>query len=40
MVTSGLESGGKPGSRFWFSTALIIVLSGGLYRGFRRRDWL
>ncbi len=25
---------------FWFSTALIIVLSGGLYRGFRRRDWL
>jgi magnesium transporter len=25
---------------FWFSTALIIVLSGGLYRAFRRRDWL
>ena len=25
---------------FWFSTALIIVLSGGLYLGFRRRDWL
>jgi magnesium transporter len=25
---------------FWFSTALIIVLSGGLYWGFRRREWL
>ncbi len=25
---------------FWFSTALIVVLSGGLYRSFRRRDWL
>jgi magnesium transporter len=25
---------------FWFSAALIIVLSGGLYLGFRRRDWL
>jgi len=25
---------------FWFSTALIVVLSGGLYVGFRRRDWL
>ena len=25
---------------FWFSTALIIVASGGLYWGFRRRDWL
>jgi magnesium transporter len=25
---------------FWFSTALIIVLSGGLYRVFRHRDWL
>jgi magnesium transporter len=25
---------------FWFSTGLIIVLSVGLYRAFRRRDWL
>jgi magnesium transporter len=25
---------------FWFSTALIVVLSGGLFVGFRRRDWL
>ncbi len=25
---------------FWFSTAVIIVLSIALYRGFRRRDWL
>jgi magnesium transporter len=25
---------------FWFSTAVIVVLSGGLYREFRRRDWL
>jgi magnesium transporter len=25
---------------FWFSTAIIIGLSGGLYWSFRRRDWL
>ncbi len=25
---------------FWFSTALILVASGSLYWGFRRRDWL
>ncbi len=25
---------------FWFSTALIVVMSGGLYIAFRRRDWL
>jgi magnesium transporter len=25
---------------FWFSTAVIVVLSTALYRGFRRRDWL
>ncbi|HEY2141587.1 MAG TPA: magnesium transporter CorA family protein [Solirubrobacteraceae bacterium] len=25
---------------FWFSTGLIVVLSGGLYWSFRRRDWI
>ncbi|HEY5193140.1 MAG TPA: magnesium transporter CorA family protein [Solirubrobacteraceae bacterium] len=25
---------------FWFSTALIVVLSGGLYWAFRRSDWV
>jgi magnesium transporter len=25
---------------FWFSTALIVVLSGGLYWAFRRSDWI
>jgi magnesium transporter len=25
---------------FWFSTALIILLSGGLYWAFRRSDWI
>jgi magnesium transporter len=25
---------------FWFSSALIVVVSGGLYLAFRRRDWI
>jgi magnesium transporter len=25
---------------FWMSSSIIIVMSGALYRGFRRRDWL
>lgn len=25
---------------FWVSSAIIVVVSGSLYRGFRRRDWL
>jgi magnesium transporter len=25
---------------FWFSTALIVVMSGGLYWAFRRSDWI
>ncbi len=25
---------------FWVSTALIIIMSGGLYLSFRRRDWI
>jgi len=25
---------------FWFSTALIILLSGSLYWAFRRNDWI
>jgi magnesium transporter len=25
---------------FWFSSALIVIVSGGLYLAFRRRDWI
>jgi magnesium transporter len=25
---------------FWLSTVLIAVISAGLYREFRKRDWL
>jgi magnesium transporter len=32
--------GFQQGSGFWVSTVMIVILSGGLYALFRRRDWL